>query len=63
MPVNNTRLYVADSFRRLLPIGAMGELLIAGTQIPVSQLLSIIIAAAAICLILIFRTRAVRQKT
>ena len=33
MPVNNTRLYVADSFQRLLPIGAMGELLIAGAQV------------------------------
>ena len=32
-PVNNTRLYVADSYQRLLPIGAMGELLVAGSQV------------------------------
>lgn len=32
-PVDNTRLYVADSFRRLLPIGAMGELLAAGASV------------------------------
>lgn len=32
-PVYNTRLYVADSYQRLLPIGAMGELLVAGAQV------------------------------
>lgn len=37
-PVNNMRLYVADSFQRLLPIGAMGELLIAGTQVSAGYL-------------------------
>ncbi len=33
VPVNNTRLYVADSFSRLLPVGAMGELLAAGAAV------------------------------
>jgi amino acid adenylation domain-containing protein len=33
VPVNNTRLYVADAYQRLLPVGAMGELLIAGAQV------------------------------
>lgn len=32
-PLNNTRLYVADAYQRLLPVGAMGELLIAGAQV------------------------------
>ena len=38
VPVSNTRLYVADSFQRLLPIGAMGELLVAGSQVGVGYL-------------------------
>ncbi|MCR5682210.1 MAG: amino acid adenylation domain-containing protein, partial [Clostridiales bacterium] len=33
VPLNNTRLYVADNLQRLLPVGAMGELLIAGKQV------------------------------
>ncbi len=33
VPVNNTRLYVADAYQRLLPVGAMGELLVAGAQV------------------------------
>lgn len=37
-PVNNMRLYVADSFQRLLPIGAMGELLISGAQVGLGYL-------------------------
>ena len=37
-PVNNMRLYVADSCQRLLPIGAMGELLISGTQVGLGYL-------------------------
>ena len=38
VPVNNTRLYVADAYQRLLPIGAMGELLIAGAQVGMGYL-------------------------
>lgn len=38
VPVNNTRLYIADSYQRLLPIGAMGELLVAGSQVGVGYL-------------------------
>ncbi|MBQ5970400.1 MAG: amino acid adenylation domain-containing protein [Clostridia bacterium] len=37
-PADNMRLYVADQFQRLLPIGAMGELLIAGTQVGLGYL-------------------------
>ena len=33
VPLNNLRLYVADRFHRLLPVGALGELLIAGAQV------------------------------
>ncbi len=32
-PVDNARLYVADRYRRLLPVGAMGELLISGALV------------------------------